>query len=91
MVLSGIMENNLHSCDEVINSDKELKNFDKQFYGLLKQVDASIKLQLEEVYTAYGSRLMSIGYLQGFKDFYKMCVELNSSTEELIEKLNNVL
>ena len=91
MVLYGIIENDLDNCREVINSDKELKKLDKQFYGLLDQVDASIKLQLEEVYSAYSSRSVRIGYLQGFKDFYEMCVELNGSTSELIEKLNNVL
>ena len=91
MVLSGIMENDLDSCNEIVRNDKQLVELDKQFYKLLDQVDNSIKLQLEETYSLYSSRAMRIGYLQGFKDFYKMCVELNSSTTELIEKLNNVL
>ena len=91
MVLLGIMENDLDSCNEIINSDKELIELDREFYSLLDQLDDSLKIKLEDIYSSYNSRVMRIGYLQGFKDFYKMCVELNSSTEELIEKLNNVL
>lgn len=91
MVLLGIMENDLDSCNEIINSDKELIELDREFYSLLNQLDDSLKIKLEDIYSSYNSRVMRIGYLQGFKDFYKMCVELNSSTEELIEKLNNVL
>ena len=91
MVLYRIIENDLDTCREVINSDKELKKLDKQFYGLLDQLDDSLKMKLEDIYSSYNSRAIRIGYLQGFKDFYTMCVELNSSTDELIEKLNNVL
>lgn len=91
MVLLGIMENDLDSCSEVINSDKELIELDKEFYSLLDQLDDSLKIKLEDIYSSYNSRVMRIGYLQGFKDFYELCIVLKEDTDKLIKRLNRIL
>ena len=91
MILSGIMENDLDSCSIAINSDKRLNELDKEFNRLLDQVDTFLKMELEEVYSSCNSRVMRIGYLQGVKDFYELCIVLKEDTDKLIKRLNKIL
>lgn len=69
MLIEKIIDNDLDSCQEALKNDIELKSAEKEFYTLLGQMDNSLQIKLEEVFSNYSSRAIRIAYVKGFKEF----------------------
>jgi len=91
MILDNIMEKDLDNCKEVINGDSKLREIDAVFYDLLDRVDDSVKTKLEDAYIEYAVRAIRLAYLQGLKDFNRLCLELKEDTATIIEELDKAL
>lgn len=89
MIIDNIINNDLDSCQETLKKDKELQESEKEFYHLLNRVDNSIQLQIEANYSQFTARAMRIAYLQGFKDFYDLCLTLSSDAYNILMKMDN--
>lgn len=89
MIINNIINNDLDNCYEVLKNDKELSEAEKEFYNLLDRVDNSLQLQIEANYSQFTARAMRIAYLQGFKDFYELCLTMKSDTYNILMKMDN--
>jgi len=89
MILDELLENELNDCREVINKDVKLREIDTVFYDLLDEADDTIKMKLEDAYIEYGVRAIFLAYLQGLKDFCRLCDD--SSQDRRIEELKKAL
>lgn len=91
MIIEMIINNDLISCYESMQKDLDLKQSENEFYNLLNRVDDDIKIKLEENYSKFTSRAMRIAYVQGFKDFYEMCLILKDDALNIVNRMNNIL
>lgn len=89
MIIDTIINNDLDRCHEVLKNDLELKSAEKEFYSLLNQADHALQMKLEANYSRFTARAMRIAYLQGFKDFYDLCLTLSSDAYNILMKMDN--
>lgn len=91
MIIDTIINNDLDRCHEALKKDKELQKAEMEFYNLLDQVDHVLQMKLEANYSRFTARAMRIAYLQGFKDFYEMCLILNKDVNRILSEKDNIL
>ena len=86
MIVKEMIQNDLESCYEAINSDMELKELDRKFYSLEPEMDADTFRIVEELFSRYSVRMAHIAYVQGIKDFNELCLVLDEDTGDIIKK-----
>lgn len=87
MLIDKIINSDLDNCCEALKKDRELQKAEKEFYSLLNQTDHTLQMKLEANYSQFTARAMRIAYLQGFKDFYDLCLILNEDTNKILNNL----
>ncbi|MBQ2935779.1 MAG: hypothetical protein IJD96_06065 [Lachnospiraceae bacterium] len=88
MIINLIANNDLDSCYAALRTDKELEMAEHELYSIIGQLEDSLKACIEENYSKYTSRAIRIAYIQGWKDFYELCLKLKDDTESILESLN---
>lgn len=87
MIIKDIVNNDLAHCNKAIRADKELREIEIETEGLIGKVERVTGKRLEELFIAYGARMVSIAYMQGIKDFNEMFIDLKADTNKIIEEM----
>lgn len=88
MSIDKLVNSGLDNCDSTLVQDKSLKISSNKFYEMLDRVDKTMQLQLEKVFSEYTARAVRIAYIQGFKDYYDLCLLLNKDTASIINSID---
>ena len=85
MLIKEILQEDVANCREALQKDLELQELEEKFYQLLENA-GEVKLELEDVFSAYTAKCIRIAYLQGIKEFAELFVVLKMSTHEILTK-----
>lgn len=85
MLIKEILQEDVANCREALQKDLELQELEEKFYQLLENA-GEVKLELEDVFSAYTAKCIRIAYLQGIKEFAELFVVLKMSAHEILTK-----
>lgn len=88
MMMDNLVNSGLDNCDRTLIQDKSLVISAKEFYDILGRIDKTMQLQLEKVFNEYTARAVRIAYVQGFKDYYDLCLLLNKDIASIINSID---
>ena len=74
MLITQIMDADIHNCYKVFERDMQLKKAEDEFYSLLSKCSEDIGFDMERSVSEYMARVTRLAYLQGIIDFAKLFV-----------------
>ena len=83
MLIEQILKEDVVNCREALKKDSELQELEEKFYELLKGTQ-KLKLDIEDVFSAYTAKCIRIAYLQGIKDFAELHIVLKKSVSDIL-------